>query len=265
VASRLTSSMPASTRTLTHGPQAIVRLSLLGGFSLTVEGEMASVPVGSQRLLSFLAMAPRPLLRPYVAGNLWGDVPERQAHANLRSTLWRLHRPGPLLVEATRTHLQLARGIEVDFRESVALARGILDGGAGTEDADQMRLVGDLLPDWYDDWVVMSREEFRQLRLHALERLCERLIDAGRYGRAVQAGLAAVAAEPLRESGQRALIRAHLAEGNSIEALRQYRAYHDLVRAELDLEPSPSLTGLMGQVLRSVEGRRPRQMRTRRP
>ena len=42
----------------------------------------------------------------------------------------------------------------------------------------------------------MERERFHQLRLHALEALCDRLTTAGRYGEAIDAGLAAVTAEP---------------------------------------------------------------------
>jgi DNA-binding SARP family transcriptional activator len=104
----------------------------------------------------------------------------------------------------------------------------------------------DLLPDWYeDDWVVAHRERYHHLRLHALEAMCERLTAARRYGEAVEAGLAAVRAEPLRESAHQALVRAHLAEGNRFEAARQYRSCRGLLRNELGLEPSPGLQALV--------------------
>ena len=41
--------------------------------------------------------------------------------------------------------------------------------------------MGELLPDWYDDWVLLERERFRQLRLHALDALCDDLTRAGRH------------------------------------------------------------------------------------
>src|SRR5437867_4028183 len=65
----------------------------------------------------------------------------------------------------------------------------------------------DLLPDWYDDWVALERERLRQLRVHALEQLCDRLLVAERFGEATEAALAASRTEPLRESPQRLLIR----------------------------------------------------------
>jgi len=63
-------------------------------------------------------------------------------------------------------------------------------------------LSADLLPDWYDDWVLLEAEDWRQLRLHALEALAGRLIALGRWGEAANAAGAAVRAEPLRESAR---------------------------------------------------------------
>jgi DNA-binding SARP family transcriptional activator len=100
--------------------------------------------------------------------------------------------------------------------------------------------------DWYDDWVILARERFRQARLHALEALCLSLASSGRYAEAAEAGLAAVAGEPLRESAHRALIQAHLAQGNPGEAIRQYRLCRRLLHEQLGLEPSPQLDELVG-------------------
>jgi DNA-binding SARP family transcriptional activator len=63
----------------------------------------------------------------------------------------------------------------------------------------------------------------------------------------VEAGLAAVRAEPLRESAHRTLVRAHLAEGNRFEANRQYHNCRRLLQAELGLEPSRGLRELIAQ------------------
>ena len=106
-------------------------------------------------------------------------------------------------------------------------------------------LSADLLPGWYDDWVLTEAEEWRQLRLYALEALAGRLAAAGRSGEAVCAARAVVRAEPLRESGYATLIRVHLAEGNQSEAVRQFARCRLLLHAELGLEPSPQLHQLV--------------------
>jgi DNA-binding SARP family transcriptional activator len=225
----------------------LVTLGLLQGFRLERDGGSLELPLGIQRLVAFLAVHNRPLLRLYVAGNLWLDSNEDHANANLRTALWRLHRLGLGLVDATRSHLSLAPGLVVDLHELSEGARQILRRETAPTHAklDAILHGGDLLPDWYDEWVVVEREQFRQLRLLALETLCNDLAAAGSYAGAVEAGLACVAAEPLRESSHRALIGAHLGEGNRVEAIRQFRFYEALVRVELGVEPSASLRRLL--------------------
>jgi DNA-binding SARP family transcriptional activator len=112
----------------------------------------------------------------------------------------------------------------------------------------------------------MERERIRQRILHALEALSERLATAGRFADAIEAAILATSAEPLRESAQRALIKAHVAEGNLTEARRSYRAYHDLVHRELGVAPSDEFSAGLGisqvRLGRAVSGRVPLPRRT---
>lgn len=234
-----------------HGPAVTggMRLTLLNAFELVCNGTPVAVPMSAQRLLSFLALHPRPLLRPFVAGMLWPETSDVRAHASLRSALWRLHRLGYRLVEANGSRLLLGAEVEVDLRASEAFARRVLDEtDAEVVGADPSLLFDDLLPDWYEDWVLLERERFRQLRLRALDTLCQRLMGAGRLGAAVDVGLAALAAEPLRESAHRALVRIHLVEGNAGEALRQYRLCRRLLGEQLGIGPSEQMEQLVGSV-----------------
>jgi DNA-binding SARP family transcriptional activator len=107
----------------------------------------------------------------------------------------------------------------------------------------------DLLPGWSDEWLVVERERYRQLRLHALDKLCQLHAEAGRYALAIIAGLASVSSDPTRESAHRALMRAHLLEGNPSEAVRQYHRYMHMARAELGIGASPQLEGLLVEAL----------------
>src|SRR6266498_863468 len=201
-------------------------LRLLDGFELLCHAQPTSLPMAAQRLLAFLAIQDRPLLRSHVAGRLWPDTTEEHA---------------------TRSHLQLAAGVVVDYRQALGHAHDLLDEANGHKalDADDGCLSRELLPHWWDDWVVVERERYRQLRMHALEVRCRQLARAGRFARAVQAGLAAVACEPLRDSAHELLISVHLAEGNRAEALRQYHTYCRLLHDELNLAPSPKIQHLV--------------------
>jgi DNA-binding SARP family transcriptional activator len=219
-----------------------VRLTLLDSFELMADGRPVPVPFTAQRVLALLALSDRPLLRHRVAGTLWPEASASRAGANLRSALWRL--PAAEVVDATASHVRMRPDVAVDFREAMVIARAVIDPSSSSEGPAEA-LTRDLLPDWDEEWLWVERERYRHLRLHALERLCERLTDAGRFERAVEVGQLAVAGDVLRETAHRVLIRAHVAEGNRGAALRQYRAYVRLLREELDAEPSPSITGLV--------------------
>jgi DNA-binding SARP family transcriptional activator len=230
-----------------HAAGADVRLDLLGGFRLRCADDTCPIPMSAQRVLAFVALHDRPLRRTYVAGVLWSNSSEKNSRASLRSALWRLGRVkcAPMLVWSR--HLELSPRVTVDVGETEAKARRLQDDDdeCEEEDLDTVMRSRDLLPGWYDDWVVTERERLRQLRLHALESSCARLILAGSFGRAVQAALVAIQEEPLRETAHRALIQAHLAEGNAVEAVRQYRRYTRLLWEELRLEPSPQTKALV--------------------
>ena len=227
------------------------RVLLVGGFQL-VDGEaQVALAEGSQRLLALLALRGRPMKRVLVAGTLWPDVVESRAYASLRSTLSRLYGIVRDAVEVNPSDLRLASRVKVDLRESQALAHRLLDVvdqpllAADLSGGAIAALSGELLPDWYDDWVLLEAEDWRQLRLHALEALAGLLTAAGRYGDAAAAALAAVKADPLRESAHAALIQVHLAEHNQSEALREFKRYQELLRAELDIEPTAQLRKLV--------------------
>ncbi len=225
-----------------------VRITLLNGFGVTYHGQRVALATSAQRLLAFLALNDRPLPRVYVAGILWIDATEKHANGSLRSAIWRVRLGNLDVVDVSADHLSLNRWVAVDLREAEQQARRLLDPSCECfeSDFDESPFCGELLPGWYYDWVLIERERQRQIRLHALEVLCERLTVKGQYGKAIRAGLAAISAEPLRESAHRILIRAHLAEGNPGEALRQYHLYEQLLHDELQLKPSARIKEIVG-------------------
>jgi DNA-binding SARP family transcriptional activator len=225
-------------------------VSVLGSFGFSVGGnQRRDLPPGSQRLLAFLALHDRPVARTALAGTLWPEASEEHAYASLRSALSRLSEVDRTVVRVTSQELALADGVFVDIRDARLLAHRLLNPGleqAGDlSDRAISTLSVDLLPDWYDDWAVAEAEEWRQLRLHALDALADRLTANGRYADATSAALAAVKAEPLRETAHAALIRVYLAEGNRAEALAAYEHYRALLSSELGLEPTALLNTLI--------------------
>jgi SARP family transcriptional regulator, regulator of embCAB operon len=232
------------------GPDGNFMIAVLGGFGLFWGASVLRIPRASQRLLAFLALHSGFIERAAVAGTLWPDASERHAYSNLRSALSRLEGTARKALAVTKLELGVAEGVAVDIRYSQALARRLLNPALTPEPSDLgmaavAALSADLLPDWYDDWVLLRAEDWRQLRLHALEALANRLTATGRWGEAAAAAGAAVLAEPLRESAHAALIQVHLAEGNQSEAVREFARYRTLLHTELGLEPTPRLRQLV--------------------
>ena len=229
------------------------RVGLFDGFRVSVEDVRAEtavsgLPHGVQRLLAHLGLCGR-AARGTIAGRLWPDVTESHAHGSLRSALWRAQKAVPELVEVSGGAVTLAEGVRVDVRELVDWARSVLDPGipVGRIHTPASALAGELLPGWDDDWVLLERERLRQLRMHALEVLADRLVLAGRYGEARQAAYAAARGEPLRESAHRAIIRVHLAEGDLAEAMRVHSAFRDALARELGVPPTRRMQDLVSR------------------
>jgi DNA-binding SARP family transcriptional activator len=223
-------------------------LHLFGGPYITVAGLRQEVPEGSKRLLALLALHRGRVERRFAAGSLWPDGGDQRATGNLRSALWRLRSVGVELVQADKVSLRLDDAVEVDARVASAWAQRLIAGSVRADDLSLVPWFGDalnLLPGWYDDWAILERERLRQRVLHALDGLSRQLCAVGRYAEGIEAATIAVGADPIRESAQKSLIEAHLAENNLGEARRAYLAYRDLIRRELGVEPSPGLHRLM--------------------
>lgn len=226
------------------------RIRLLPVFDLIRDGERLCPPVRARRLIVLLAVHDGPVERTTVAERLWPDVVTSRACASLRATVWGLTRSAWSPVLVTADSLMLDPAVGCDLRDARAAATAIIDGCTGRADRDTVQLLSaDLLPGSSDEWLDDERRRFRQLRLHALDALCRDQADAGRFAQAVLAGLAGVSSDPLRESAHRALMYAHLREGNPSEAIRQYHRYCRIAREELGIGASTRMQRMLLEAL----------------
>lgn len=226
-----------------------VCVAVLGDLAVTCDGSVVAVPAAGRRLLAALAVADAPLTRAALAARLWPDGD--QAGSTLRAAIARLPQVSSArLVAADPAGVALAPHVDVDLWRAERRLHHIHQVrpgqvGADWSDHDVALLSRDLLPDWDEDWLVVERERHRQVRLHALEAMSDGYRRASQFGPALQAALAAVAADPLRESAHRRVIEAHLAEANPSEALRAYRAFRRTLWEDLRLAPSPAMEQLV--------------------
>ena len=234
----------ASARTVPN-PAA---LHLLDGPYAVVDGRRRELPEGSKRLVVFVALSGDRVDRRSAAGALWPDGGDVRAAGNLRSALWRLRGTGVDLLGGDKTALWLRPGTVVDLRLVSEWAGRLIEGHPGPGDLDPglwCAAACDLLPGWFDEWVVFERERLRQRVLHGTEEQGRLLIRARRPAEAVAVARGVIAVDPLRESAQRVLVEAQLAAGDVAGALSSYRAYRDAVLRLLGAAPSAALTALV--------------------
>jgi DNA-binding SARP family transcriptional activator len=231
-------------------------IHLIGGPFVSYGRQPVAVPEGSKRLLVFLALHRGRVERRYAAGTLWPVGDDIRAAGNLRSALWRLNGIGIHLLETDKYGLAIRDDVLVDLHVVSAWATRLIRGSASGEDLGMIPSgvdAIDLLPGWYDDWALMERERIRQRLLHALEALSRQLAQTGRCAEAVDVAMMAVTAEPLRETAQRVLIEAHMAEGNWVEGRRSFEAYKNLLDRELGIQPDPELASIVRRPVRPSE------------
>jgi DNA-binding SARP family transcriptional activator len=230
------------------GVPASYALSLLGEFSLAAGDGTITLPVASQRLVALLALQGR-ASRSRIAGTLWPQSSEERALASLRTVIWRLNHCAVGVVLTTGGPVCLGPTVHVDVQRFLEAAAALMRSQASGSDWSGMTDVEvELLPGWSEEWLIAPRERLRQLQLHVLEAVAEELARRGRYGLALDAALAAVRADPLRESAHRAVIRVHVAEGNLVEAVRAYQECRLLLQRELGVDPRPETARMVHQL-----------------
>jgi DNA-binding SARP family transcriptional activator len=112
----------------------------------------------------------------------------------------------------------------------------------------------DLLPGWYDDWVLFEQSRLRQARLHALQIIARESLTRCDYESALEASEAALELEPLYESAVVLLIQAERRRGNTTAALSAFQKYQAKLKEDMGLVPSDAIRRLVADASRQWSG-----------
>jgi DNA-binding SARP family transcriptional activator len=223
------------------------RVTVLGSFSVTAHGDPVPLSADARRVVAYLAVHRRPQHRTALAADLWPGVTAAVLDECLTDA-------GGLLTEDADGLVALDPAATVDLDEAMTLVRALATqpGHPETVPADVATatalLAADVLPEWTEAWLAVERERFRQIRLNALEELSSALTASGRFADAVATAREAVRTAPSRETARRALIEAHLAQGELTEAVAEYDEYQELLRSSVGALPAFGLDGLLPPV-----------------
>lgn len=231
------------------------RLEIIDRWALRWDGRVVSVPRRDQRLVAYLALH-HSVPRLVVAGALWPEVSEAHAQGSLRTAAGHLRTAAPALLAPSRDPLDLSDGVRVDLRETLMWAHRAADEPDAAATVGRLIGVGQLLPGWYEDWVLCERERLQQLLIVTLEQLTGRLVAEGDLVTAYEASALCVQLEPLRESAHRLLAQVHLAAGNRIKAWEVYVRFRRRSIHEFGLAPDRSFEELIAPLVHERQQRK---------
>ena len=227
-----------------------VRVSVLGGFSVTADGVPVALPKMARRVVALLALHPGGLSRSAAARELAPHLEPESARAGLRNALARLRETRLPLLAADGAALRLHAGVSVDAREAEALAARLVDLAQPLPDhVPHELLTRELLPGWDDVWAERSRTGMQGRFLHALEVYARRLASDGEPYHAQVVAQRVWDSDPLRETAVSVLIGIHLDGGNRGQALGFYHAFEQELGARLGLGPTEALGRLVAPLL----------------
>ncbi|KRE60019.1 hypothetical protein ASG92_22310 [Arthrobacter sp. Soil736] len=103
----------------------------------------------------------------------------------------------------------------------------------------------ELLPGWYEDWVIFEQTRLRQDRLHALLLIARESLARFDCEVAVEASESALELEPLYERAVSLLIQAERRQGNNASALRAFEKYQAQLEADMGIAPSEAIRRLV--------------------
>jgi len=227
----------------------MLEVKLLGKFEVSHDGKPIAIPSRpAQSLFAYLILnAGSSHRREKLAGLLWPDSLEETARDNLRHALWRMRKA---LEAVSATRFLHADDIAIRFKESSDywLDAAELEKLSETASADELIAVlstyqGELLPGFYDEWLVLEREHLSSIFEHHMARLMSLLQDENRWLDILEWGERWIKLGQKPEPAYRALMSAHAAKGDMSKVAVTYeRCLRSL--KEFGFEPSEQTRAL---------------------
>ena len=219
--------------------------------------ELPLGPARQRAVFTVLALrAGRAVTRADLVSAVWGVHAPKSVAGNIHTYVSNLRRvlepdrdrwhTGTLLTSDTSGYRLDVQPERVD---AVEFGRLVQDGDVDALDAALALWRGDPLSGLPGPFADAARNRFTELRLVALERRAEALLEAGEY-RELAPELAALVAEyPLRERLRELLMLALHHSGQRADALEVFTETRRVLAAELAVEPRESLRDLHARML----------------
>jgi non-specific serine/threonine protein kinase len=236
----------------------MLEVRLLGAFE--VKDKKKTINISSRPAQSLFAhlilTAGTAHRRERLAGMLWPDSLEETARDNLRHALWRVRKALP--AKSVNEYL-LADDLTISFNASSEywLDASSLENIGDDAPADKLISVlseyqGELLPGFYDEWVLLEREHLNSIFENKMALLISLLHEEKRWQDILDWGERWIKLGQKPEPAYRALMSAHAAKGDMSKVAAVYERCIKSLK-EFGVEPSEQTVRLYEQ-LKSGQG-----------
>ena len=221
----------------------MLEVRLLGKFEVKNKNKLLSIPSRpAQSLFAYLIInAGTSHRREKLAGMLWPDSLEETARDNLRHALWRVRKA---LESGSSTRFLHADDLTISFKKSSDywLDAAALDKLSENASSDELIAVlsayqGELLPGFYDEWVVFEREHLQSVFEHHMARLMALLEAERRWLDILDLGERWIKLGQKPEPAYQALMSAHAAKGDMSKVAATYERCVETLKA-FEIKPS---------------------------
>ncbi|MGE5642405.1 MAG: BTAD domain-containing putative transcriptional regulator, partial [Byssovorax cruenta] len=237
----------------------MLQIRLLGQFDVRLDGKRIVISSrAGQSLLAYLAMtAGTPHRREKLAGTLWPESSEDNARKNLRQELWRIRKAIPNQGSTAESDYLISDEYTITFNRDAdywldvaILERPDLDPQSLTSSLSLYQ--GELLPGFYDNWIIFERERIQNLFESKMERLVEMLVDVERWTGVQEQCERWLALGNAPEPAYRALMLSHSARGDMAKVSAVYQRCVDDLRDRFGVEPSAETHALYNGLLKGA-------------
>ena len=221
----------------------MLEVRLLGKFEVKSDGKPVAIPSRpAQSLFAYLILtAGTSHRREKLAGLLWPDSLEETARSNLRSALWKIRKAFPASDVAAYL---FADDLTIAFNASAAYWLDVAELQKASENAsvDELMTIlslyhGELLPGFYDEWMLLEREHLVSIFEHHMARLMSLLENEHRWLDIFDWAERWIKLGQKPEPAYRALMTAHAAKGDMSKVAVTYERCAKSLK-EFDIEPS---------------------------
>ncbi len=228
----------------------MLQVRLLGQFDVRLDGKRVTISSRTgQSLFAYLTLtAGTSHRREKLAGIIWPNTTEENARKNLRQELWRIRKALSAQASAKGNYL-LTDDLTLKFNRHLDFWLDVTQ--IEKSDSDLQALItnlslyqGELLPGFYDEWVMLERERIQAMFDARMEQLIKQLVTAEHWIAVQEWGERWLSLVGTREPAYRALMLATGARGDMAKAAYLYQRCLAELQEQLGVEPSAETLAL---------------------